>query len=138
MGKATRRTRGLIFIAALVALVLCTASPAHAGSLKRGAKGPRVAFVQKVLGLHVDRIYGKQTKRAVKRFQRSPRADRRRRRRPRDVERAQARPRALERRRRASGAGPCGPSSARSASPPTESSGRGPTPLSSGSSVARA
>ena len=71
MGKATRRTRGLIFIAAMLALVLCTASPAHAGSLKRGAKGPRVAFVQKVLGLHVDRIYGKHTKRAVKRFQRS-------------------------------------------------------------------
>ena len=70
MGKATRRTRGLIFIAAMLALVLCTASPAHAGSLKRGAKGPRVAFVQKVLGLHVDRIYGKHTKRAVKRFQR--------------------------------------------------------------------
>jgi Putative peptidoglycan binding domain len=71
VGKATRRTRGLIFIAAMLALVLCTASPAHAGSLKRGAKGPRVAFVQKVLGLHVDRIYGKHTKRAVKRFQRS-------------------------------------------------------------------
>jgi len=71
VGRATRRTRGLISIAALVVLVLCTASPAHAGSLKRGAKGPRVAFVQKVLGLHVDRIYGKHTKRAVKRFQRS-------------------------------------------------------------------
>ena len=67
---ATRRTRGLIFILALVALVLCTASPAQAGALKRGAKGPRVAFVQKVLGLHVDRIFGTQTKRAVKRFQR--------------------------------------------------------------------
>src|SRR5215218_10933079 len=67
---ATRRTRGLIFIAALLSLVLCTASHAHAGSLKRGAKGPRVAFVQKVLHLHVDRIYGTQTKRAVKRFQR--------------------------------------------------------------------
>ena len=67
---ATRRSRGLIFIAAMLALVLCAASPAHAGSLKSGAKGPRVAFVQKVLGLHVDRIYGKQTKRAVKRFQR--------------------------------------------------------------------
>ena len=102
---ATRRSRGLIFIAAMLALVLCTASPAHAGSLKRGAKGPRVAFVQKVLGLHVDRIYGKHTKRAVKRFQRSPRADRRRHRRPRDVGRAQARPRALERRRATSGAG---------------------------------
>ena len=71
MDKATRLSRGLIVIAALVALVLCTAPAAHAGSLKRGAKGPRVAFVQKVLGLDVDRIYGKQTKRAVKRFQRS-------------------------------------------------------------------
>ena len=70
MGTATRRSRGLIFIAALVALVLCAAPNAHAGDLKRGAKGPRVAFVQKVLGQHVDRIYGKQTKRAVKRFQR--------------------------------------------------------------------
>jgi peptidoglycan hydrolase-like protein with peptidoglycan-binding domain len=67
---ATRRSRGLIFIAALVAFVLSTAPAAHAGSLKRGARGPRVAFVQKVLGLNVDRIYGKQTKRAVKRFQR--------------------------------------------------------------------
>ena len=67
---ATRRSRGLIVIAALVALALCAAPPAHAGSLKRGAKGPRVAFVQKVLGLHADRIFGSQTKRAVKRFQR--------------------------------------------------------------------
>ncbi|HYH90512.1 MAG TPA: peptidoglycan-binding protein [Solirubrobacteraceae bacterium] len=70
MGTATRRSRGLIFIAALLALALVAAPSAHAGDLKRGAKGPRVAFVQKVLGQHVDRIYGKQTKRAVKRFQR--------------------------------------------------------------------
>ena len=70
MGTATRRSRALIFIAALLALALVAAPSAHAGDLKRGAKGPRVAFVQKVLGQHVDRIYGKQTKRAVKRFQR--------------------------------------------------------------------
>jgi cell wall-associated NlpC family hydrolase len=70
LGTDTRRSRGLIFIAALLALALCAAPDAHARDLKRGAKGPRVAFVQKVLGLHVDRIYGKQTKRAVKRFQR--------------------------------------------------------------------
>ena len=70
MGTATRRSRGLIFIAALLALALVAAPTAHAGDLKRGAKGPRVAFVQKVLGQNVDRIYGKQTKRAVKRFQR--------------------------------------------------------------------
>jgi Putative peptidoglycan binding domain len=69
VGKATRRRRGLILIVTLLALVLCTASPAAARPLKKGSKGPRVAFVQKVLGLHADRIFGKQTKRAVKRFQ---------------------------------------------------------------------
>jgi hypothetical protein len=69
--KETRRSRAGIFIVALVALALCAAPNAHARDLKRGARGPRVAFVQKVLGLHADRIYGKQTKRAVKRFQRS-------------------------------------------------------------------
>jgi peptidoglycan hydrolase-like protein with peptidoglycan-binding domain len=57
-------------IAALLALALCAAPTAHAGDLKRGARGARVAFVQKALGLHVDRIFGKQTKRAVRRFQR--------------------------------------------------------------------
>src|ERR1700712_3855160 len=62
--------RGLIVGAVILALAFCAAPAAHAGSLKRGAKGPRVAFVQKVLGQHVDRIFGKQTKRAVKRFQR--------------------------------------------------------------------
>ena len=70
MGTASRRSRGLILIVALLALVLCTASPAAARPLKKGSKGPRVAFVQKVLGLHADRIYGSHTKRAVKRFQR--------------------------------------------------------------------
>jgi peptidoglycan hydrolase-like protein with peptidoglycan-binding domain len=70
VGTDSRRSRGLILIAALLALALCAAGPAHARDLKRGARGPRVAFVQKVLGLHVDRIYGKQTKRAVRRFQR--------------------------------------------------------------------
>ena len=70
MGTDTRRSRGLIVIAAILTLALCAAPVAHARDLKRGARGPRVAFVQKVLGLHVDRIFGKQTKRAVKRFQR--------------------------------------------------------------------
>jgi peptidoglycan hydrolase-like protein with peptidoglycan-binding domain len=69
VGTETRRSRGLIVGAVILALAFCAAPVAHAGSLKRGAKGPRVAFVQKVLGLHADRIYGKQTKRAVKRFQ---------------------------------------------------------------------
>jgi len=70
VGKATRRTRGLIFVVGLLALVLSTASPAAARPLKKGSKGPRVAFVQRALGLHADRIFGSQTKRAVKRFQR--------------------------------------------------------------------
>jgi hypothetical protein len=70
VGKDSRRGRGLILIAALLALTLCAAAPADARDLKRGARGPRVAFVQKVLHLHVDRIYGKQTARAVRRFQR--------------------------------------------------------------------
>jgi hypothetical protein len=70
VGTDTRRSRGLIVVAAILALALCAAPDAHARDLERGAKGPRVAFVQKVLGQHVDRIFGKQTKRAVKRFQR--------------------------------------------------------------------
>ena len=70
MDTDSRRSRGLIVVLAVLALAFCAAPDAHAGALKKGAKGPRVAFVQKVLGQHVDRIYGKQTKRAVKRFQR--------------------------------------------------------------------
>jgi peptidoglycan hydrolase-like protein with peptidoglycan-binding domain len=70
LGADSRRSRGLIVLLAILALAFCAAPDAHAGALKKGAKGPRVAFVQKVLGQHVDRIYGKQTKRAVKRFQR--------------------------------------------------------------------
>ena len=115
MGKATRRTRGLIFIAALLALVLCAASPAHAGSLKRGAKGPRVAFVQKVLGL-ARRPHLRQADQA--RGQALPAPPR-----PRPPTASSAPPpgRALKRARgrsstgRASGAAPCACSSARSA-----------------------
>ena len=70
MGTDSRRSRGLIVVLAVLALAFCAAPDAHAGALKKGAKGPRVAFVQKVLGQDVDRIFGKQTKRAVKRFQR--------------------------------------------------------------------
>ena len=69
-GQGHPAHRGLIFVVALLALVLSTASPAAARPLKKGAKGPRVAFVQRALGLHADRIFGTQTKRAVKRFQR--------------------------------------------------------------------
>jgi len=72
MGKAAPRLgRGIILIAAaLMALALMLAPAASAGDLKKGSKGARVAFVQRVLGLQVDRIFGPGTRRAVKRFQR--------------------------------------------------------------------
>ncbi len=135
MGKATRRTRGLIFVVALLALVLSTASPAAARPLKKGSKGPRVAFVQRALGLHADRIFGSQTKRAVKRFQRRHGLTA-------DGIVGPATWRALKRsrgrsstRRPRDGAGCC---SARSASPPTGCSAPGRTRRSSASSAARA
>jgi peptidoglycan hydrolase-like protein with peptidoglycan-binding domain len=56
-------------LAALVLLVPATAAEA-AKPLKRGSEGPRVAMVQRWLGLTPDRIFGPATKRAVKRFQR--------------------------------------------------------------------
>ena len=55
----------------LCALLAGTAgSAAASGVLKTGSKGPRVAAVQKALGLRADRVYGPATRRAVKRFQR--------------------------------------------------------------------
>jgi hypothetical protein len=51
-------------------LMLLGAPAASAGDLKRGSKGPRVASLQRMLGLQPDRIFGPGTKRAVKRFQR--------------------------------------------------------------------
>ena len=123
MGKATRRTRGLIFVVALLALVLSTASPAAARPLKKGSKGPRVAFVQRALGLHADRIFGSQTKRAVKRFQRRHGLTA-------DGIVGPATWSALKRSRgrssTRSAAGRSGCCNARSASPPTASSAPGP------------
>jgi len=62
----------LLALAAILAAALTLAAPAAeaAGVLKKGSRGPRVASVQKALGLRVDRIYGPATRRAVKRFQR--------------------------------------------------------------------
>jgi hypothetical protein len=54
---------------ALALLVLVPATAA-AGDLETGARGPRVAVVQRWLGLDVDRVYGPATRRAVKRWQR--------------------------------------------------------------------
>ena len=62
------RQTGLAVLAIVVAMMLPSA--ASAGVLKKGTRSPRVASVQKALGLTVDRVYGPATKRAVKRFQR--------------------------------------------------------------------
>jgi Putative peptidoglycan binding domain len=64
----TYRRRGSI-AAALVAALLLVAGPADAKPLKRGSEGPRVAKVQRWLGVPADGIFGPGTKRAVKRFQ---------------------------------------------------------------------
>jgi cell wall-associated NlpC family hydrolase len=65
----TYRRRGSI-AAALAAALLLVAGPAEAKPLKRGSEGPRVAKVQRWLGISADGIFGPGTKRAVKRFQR--------------------------------------------------------------------
>ena len=65
----TRRVRAMI-VAALAALLLLAPATAQADPLKRGSSGPRVAKVQRWLGLTPDRIFGPATRRAVKRFQR--------------------------------------------------------------------
>ena len=55
----------------LCALLAGSVATAHAGGvLKTGSTGPRVAAVQKALGLKADRVFGPATRRAVKRFQR--------------------------------------------------------------------
>jgi Putative peptidoglycan binding domain len=65
----TYRRRGSI-AAALAAALLLVAGSADAKPLKRGSEGPRVATVQRWLGVSADGIFGPGTKRAVKRFQR--------------------------------------------------------------------
>jgi hypothetical protein len=64
-----RARASVVACVAAVALLAAGAQPANA-VLKRGAHGPRVAKVQRWLGLTPDRIFGPATKRAVKRFQR--------------------------------------------------------------------
>ena len=65
------RSRGSYAALLACALTLAlVATAAAGGALKTGSTGPRVAAVQKALGLKVDRLYGPATRRAVKRFQR--------------------------------------------------------------------
>lgn len=63
-----RRRRALV--ALVLALACCPAAALAGGPLERGNRGPRVAFIQRTLGLRVDRLFGPRTERAVKRFQR--------------------------------------------------------------------
>jgi peptidoglycan hydrolase-like protein with peptidoglycan-binding domain len=69
----TRRGGARALLAALAVAALLLAPSAQAASskpLKRGSHGARVVQVQRWLGLTPDRIFGPQTRRAVKRFQR--------------------------------------------------------------------
>jgi peptidoglycan hydrolase-like protein with peptidoglycan-binding domain len=65
----TDRPRATLVACVAAIALLGAAAPAQA-VLKRGSHGPRVAKVQRWLGLTPDRIFGPATKRAVKRFQR--------------------------------------------------------------------
>jgi peptidoglycan hydrolase-like protein with peptidoglycan-binding domain len=67
-GRATSARRAVVCLAA--ALALLAPAVATAKPLKRGSHGPRVAQVQRWLGLEPDRIFGPATRRAVRRFQR--------------------------------------------------------------------
>jgi lysozyme family protein len=60
----------LAAVLAALALLAVPASAAQAKPLKRGAHGANVVRVQHWLGIRADGIFGKGTKRAVKRFQR--------------------------------------------------------------------
>jgi peptidoglycan hydrolase-like protein with peptidoglycan-binding domain len=63
--------RPLAALLGCACLLLFALPVAHAATpLERGDRGGRVAFVQRTLGLRVDRIYGPATVRAVRRFQR--------------------------------------------------------------------
>lgn len=66
-----RAGRALLVFLLLLGAAATSAESAHAfQSVDRGDRGPRVATVQRVLGITVDRHFGSGTVRAVKRFQR--------------------------------------------------------------------
>jgi resuscitation-promoting factor RpfB len=65
------RSRAMIVVAVLAAaLTFGAATAAAATVLEVGSRGPAVAALQEQLGIPSDGVFGKQTKRAVKRYQR--------------------------------------------------------------------
>ena len=68
----TRRggARALVAALTVAALLLAPGAAQAAKPLKRGSEGPRVAQVQRWLGIGADGIFGPATEAAVKRFQR--------------------------------------------------------------------
>jgi peptidoglycan hydrolase-like protein with peptidoglycan-binding domain len=73
---AVPRPRPLVLVVLTLLAVLLVAGPERAHAFKsvdRGDRGPRVATVQRVLGIAGDRQFGPATVRALKRFQRQRR-----------------------------------------------------------------
>lgn len=70
MPEVKWRSRAFILAATLVAAMTLGAGVAAAQTLQVGSRGPDVAALQDALGISADGVFGKQTKRAVKRFQR--------------------------------------------------------------------
>ena len=67
--------RGIAMLLAVMLIATGGATAATATTkdalLKRGSKGPQVVSLQRALGIPADGIFGRQTARAVRRFQRS-------------------------------------------------------------------
>src|SRR4051794_7098424 len=66
----SRTAPALVLLLLLAFIALPAVSSAAPRVFKKGSHGKRVVVVQRALGLHADGLFGKGTKRAVKRFQR--------------------------------------------------------------------
>ena len=118
--QRARRRRNVLRGRAGVTLAVAVFAFAAAGALAQDAATPlapgvsstdTVRALQQKLGVSADGVYGPKTRAAVKRFQRAPRPDRRRRGRPADARRARRQPPRRPRRRtptRRLGAAPSG------------------------------
>src|SRR4051794_27695486 len=62
--------RSLMAVLACALVTALAVAPGAGAALHRGDRGTHVAFVQRVLGVHSDGIFGRGTARAVRRFQR--------------------------------------------------------------------